>query len=62
MTYKHTLQSCPHCKGKPRPALRIGYTTCNLCGSQSAKPEEGYRFMVIDTQNGNKHVGYTHSS
>jgi ribosomal protein L37AE/L43A len=59
MSYQHSPATCPICKGKEKPALSIGVSTCNLCGNSSAKPEGGYRFMVIDTDNGNKHVGYT---
>lgn len=34
--YQHTPETCPICKGRPLPMLRIGRHTCNICGNTSA--------------------------
>ena len=52
-----TKLNCPLCKGKDKPALRVGKVICNLCGNTSQMPSEGYTYLIIDIET-NKKIGY----
>lgn len=54
--YQYDIKDCPICKGSTLPVLKFGHVTCNLCGNRSPEPCGGYRFICIDTDNGNKRI------